>query len=287
MKHKNIITVLAFIIALFSGLASSMGIFSHDGNGPYKYETIRGKEITIYGVGLYKHMSAEVAPQGIAQDYVTFFVAIPFFLISLFFARKGSIQGRYLLAGSAGYFFVTYMFYMTMGMYNIMFLPYVILCGSSFIALYLILNSFDTANIKKIFNEKTPVKLTGGFLLFNSISITFLWLGIVIPPLLDGSVIPVQVEHYTTLIVQGFDLSLLLPTAFISAVLLIRKQPAGYLFAPVYFVFLSILMSALTAKIFAMSTLGYNVIPAIFIIPFFNLAAILCAFALLNNIKNE
>lgn len=37
----------------------------------------------------------------------------------------------------------------------------------------------------------------------------------------------------------------------------------GYMFAPVYFVFLSLLMTALTAKVIAMALLGYQVIPAI------------------------
>jgi hypothetical protein len=42
-------------------------------------------------------------------------------------------------------------------------------------------------------------------------------------------------------------------------------------------------MTALTAKVVAMAVLGQNVIPVIFIIPTFNLMAILC---MVNTIRN-
>jgi hypothetical protein len=284
MKYKQTITVLAFFIAVVAIAATRMGIFTTDGPGSYQYQSIRGKTITIYGKGLYKDMSAEVAPQGIAQDYITLFAGVPLLVISLFLARKGSLKGRYLLAGTLGYFLVTYLFYTVMGMYNKMFLAYVVLMGCSFYGFILLLLSFDTKNLDKSLRISTPVKWTGGFLIFNSIAIAFLWLSIVVPPLLDGSVIPGQVEHYTTLIVQGLDLGILLPGAFICGVLLIKKRALGYLLAPVYLIFLSLLMTALTAKVIAMSVLGYDVIPVIFIIPAFNLISIVSTVALLKNI---
>lgn len=230
----------------------------------------------IYGKGLYKDMSAEVAPQGIAQDYVTLFIAIPLLIISFFKEKKGSLKGKYLLTGTLGYFSVTYLFYTVMAMYNVMFLPYVILMGASFYSFILIILSFDANTLPNLFQPSTPVKFTGGFLVFNSIVIGLMWLSIVIPPLLDGTIIPLQVEHYTTLIVQGLDLGILLPAGLISGVLLIRKKTFGYLLAPVFFVFLSLLMTALSAKIIAMKILDYNVVPAIFIIPAFNVITIIC-----------
>jgi hypothetical protein len=261
-----------------------MGIFSNDGRGQFEYTSIRSKSVMIYGKGLYKDMSAEVAPQGIAQDYVTLFIAIPLLILSFFKAREGSLKGRYLFAGTLGYFLVTYLFYTVMGMYNVMFLPYVILMGASFYSFILIILSFDTNALQNSFKPSTPVKITGGFLVFNSIVIGLMWLSIVIPPLLDGTIIPLQVEHYTTLIVQGLDLGILLPAGLISGVLLIRKKPSGYLLAPVFFVFLSLLMTALSAKIIAMKILDYNVVPAIFIIPSFNVITIICCLIILRSI---
>lgn len=87
------------------------------------------------------------------------------------------------------------------------------------------------------------------------------------------------------LIVQGLDLAILLPCAFLSGILFIRKKPSGFLFAPVYLVFLSLLMAALTAKVIAMAHLGYNVIPVIYLIPTFFIIAVLCSIQVLRNIN--
>jgi hypothetical protein len=192
-----------------------------------------------------------------------------------------------LLAGTLGYFLVTYLFYTVMAMYNVMFLTYVILMGASFYSFILIILSFDTNALPNLFKPSIQVKTAGGFLVFNSIVIGWMWLSIIVPPLFDGTIIPLQVEHYTTLIVQGLDLGILLPAGFISGVLLVRKKPLGFLFGPVFFVFLSLLMTALSAKIIAMKTLGYNVIPAIFIIPAFNIITIIGAVILLRNCKRS
>ena len=277
MLPNRTLRILAILIVLFSAVATTMGIFTSQGNRTFQYDTIRGETVQIYGRGIYRHMSADVAIQGIAQDYVTLFAGIPLLLISLFGFQKNSIRSRFLLAGTLGYFLVTYLFYTAMAMYNILFLAYVTLLGLSFFALQLALNSLDAQKIRQRFSSKTPHKLVGGFLIFNSIMIAFLWLGIVIPPLADGTIYPVELQHYTTLIVQGFDLGLLLPISFVVGVLLAKGKPDGFLYGTVYIVFLSILMTALTAKIIAMALNGVNVIPVIFIIPAINIFTIICA----------
>ncbi|MDR9365684.1 MAG: hypothetical protein RI575_10130 [Balneolaceae bacterium] len=103
MKYQKPVTVLVLLITIMAGVASSIGIFSTGGPGPYEYESIRRETVQIYGEGLYRQMSEDVAPQGIAQDYVTLFIAIPFLWISFFRARSGSLRGRFLLAGALGY----------------------------------------------------------------------------------------------------------------------------------------------------------------------------------------
>lgn len=286
MKGDKTITFLCIGIALAAVVAAATGIFYKTGGSTYTYTSIRGNAVTIYGKGLYHHMSADVAIQGIAQDYVTLFIAVPLLVLSLLKARVGSLKWRYLLTGTTGYFLVTYLFYLVMGMYNSLFLVYTILAGTSFYLLLQLITTFDLAKLPHHFNKATPVKSAGGFLIFNAVCIALLWLGVVVPPLLDGSIIPEQVAHYTTLIVQGLDLAILLPAAFIIGGKLMKKQAIGYLWAPVYLVFLSLLMTALTAKIIAMALAGYNVIPAVFIIPILNGVSIFCATLLLKNIQS-
>lgn len=285
MKNKKTTTLLVILIAIFAFIATLAGITSTGGSGAYEYKSIRGQTVTIYGKGLYQHMSAEVAIQGIAQDYVTLFIALPFLLFALYRFRIQSLKGKFLLAGVLSYLFLTYLFYMNMAMYNSMFLVYVALTGLSFFALVLTLLTFETDQLPKIFKDKTPVNFIGGFLIFNAVIIALLWLGVIIPPLLDKTIVPIAVEHYTTLNVQAFDLSLFLPISFVAGLLLIRKSKFGYLMAPVYLVFLSLLMLALIAKLIAMAMQGVNIIPAIFFIPSIALVAIICSIILLRNIN--
>jgi hypothetical protein len=52
--------------------------------------------------------------------------------------------------------------------------------------------------------------------------------------------------------------------------------------APIYLVFLSLLMTALTAKLIAMDSAGYAIVPAIFVIPVLNALAVVLASGLLG-----
>ncbi|MHC1780239.1 MAG: hypothetical protein AB9922_08385 [Bacteroidales bacterium] len=287
MVNKKTTTFLVILIAMFAILASIAGITSTGGPGNYSYLSIRGENITIYGEGLYKHMSADVAIQGIAQDYITLIVGVPLLLISLFLALRGSFRGRFLLAGVLNYFFITYLFYMNMAMYNHFFLIYVVLTGLSFFAFAISLLSIGIKDLSDKFSNKTPFKFVGLFLIINSILIALLWLSVVVPPLMDKTIYPDAVDHFTTLVVQGFDLSLLLPISFVGGWLLIRKNNYGYLISTVTIVFLSILMTALVAKIIAMANAGVNVIPAVFIIPVIAVISIIGSYLMLRNIKTS
>lgn len=286
MKFKNRVSLLVLFIVVLSTAATLTGIFSSQGPGPYEYQSIRDQTVIIYGKGIYQHMSAEVAPQGIAQDVVTLGIGIPLLVLSLYLSRKGLFRGRLWLAGSLGYFLVTYTFYMMMGMYNQLFLVYVLLASTSFFAFTLTMLSFDLKNLSIYFGKKQPVWLVGGFLIFNAVAISLLWLGIIVPPFIKGA-IPLEVEHYTTLVVQGIDLAFLLPISFLSGILIIKRTTLGYLLASVYINFLVLLMTALTAKVIGMMLMGGNVGPPIFIIPLFNVITILCSVLNLIKIKEE
>lgn len=287
MKNQKTISILTGCIAFFSAVASATGIFYTAGPGSYPYQSIRDETITIFGKGLYHHMSADVAIQGIAQDYITLFVAIPILLLALWQIRKETLKARLFLAGVLNYFFLTYLFYMNMAMYNAFFLLYILLTSTSFFALVLTLLTIDIDILPLRFNRQTPVKPIGGFLMFLATSIALLWLQVIVTPLIDGTIIPKSVEHYTSLTVQGFDLSIFLPIAFLSGLLLVKRNPYGYLMAAVTLILLSILMGALVAKIIAMALAGVNVIPVIFIIPLFMVMAIASALILFKNITNS
>jgi uncharacterized protein with FMN-binding domain len=282
MKNSRTITALVILVMAAAAIASGFGVFTHAGPGPWEYRTVRGEMITIYGRGIYQHMSADVAVQGVGQDWVTLFLAVPLLGTALIRARRGSPRGRFLLAGVLGYFLVTYLFYLVMGMYNVLFLLYTLLLGTSFFAFGLTLAGIRQAELTALFAKQAPVRFCGGFLLFNTATVALLWLGVIVPPLLDGTVYPEGLHHYTTMIVQGLDLGLLLPLSAFSGVLLIRRHPLGLLLGPVYLIFLTLLMTALVAKIIAMGLAGVNVVPVVFIIPVITLISLISAALMLR-----
>jgi len=281
MKYQKLVAVMVICIAVLALVAAGAGIFTSHGPGPFEFESIHGEVIPIYGRGIYQNMSADVAPQGIAQDYVTLFAGIPALLIALFLTLSGSQRARLFLAGVLGYFLVTYLFYMAMATYNEFYLVYIALTSLSFYSFLLVLFSFDREELAASFSKTVPNKFVGGFLIFNAVAIGMLWLGVVMPP---GQV-PADVQHYTTLIVQGMDLSLLLPASFICGWLFLKGRKLGYLLGPVYISFLSLLMTALMAKIVAMTVLSGELVPPIFIIPVFNITAIVSTILVLRNYR--
>ena len=286
MKHEKSLSIFVYSIIILSLAAALAGIFTKGGPGNYLFDSIHGEEVLIYGKGIYRNMSQSAAPDGIAQDIVTIILAIPLLLISFSKARKGSLKWKLVLAGTLLYFLFTYLLYMVLIMYNELFLIYVLLASLSFYAFILTMISFDLEDLAARFDENISVKFVGGFLIFIAITVGFNWLGRIVPPLLDGSIIPEVIEHYTSLPVQGLDLAFMLPTAFLSGVLLIKRNNYGYLLAPVILNFLIIMMTAIGAKVIGQALQGVEgVLPVVIVFLAFAAIAAGSSFYLLRNMK--
>jgi len=285
MKNMKSIVILVFLISILAIIATSFGILTNDERGIDKITSVHGKVVELHGNGIYHNMSWDVAVQGIGQDYVTLFIGIPALLLGLFSTLKGSLKGKIFLSGVIFYLFINYLFYTIMAMYNELFIVYFSLMGLTFFALATLLFSFDLKSLPRKFTHKVPNKLTGIFLIVNTIMIAMLWFQVIIPPLVDGSIIPEQVQHYTTLIVQGMDLGLLLPLAFVSGIFFIQKKTLGFLLAPIYVVFLSFQMTALLGKIIAMSIVGVSAGPALIVIPTLLIVSITSSVLTLKSVK--
>lgn len=67
---------------------------------------------------------------------------------------------------------------------------------------------------------------------------------------------PIGLEHYTTLVIQGLDLGILIPTQVIAGVLLIKRKTFGYLLASGMTIKLITLLTALTAMIVGQAFTG-------------------------------
>jgi len=77
---------------------------------------------------------------------------------------------------------------------------------------------------------------------------TMMWLGRIVPPLITGTP-PFGLESYTTLVIQILDLGVVIPVTFLSAVLLLRKQPWGYLLSAVMCIKGMTMLTAISAMV--------------------------------------
>lgn len=271
------LTYLIVPLAILAVCAAAAPFVFTSGPGPERHTSIRGVEVVTHGAGPYRHMPAEVAVQGLAQDAITLAAGVPFLLITLAWARRGARAGHLALTGAVAYLFVQYVMYLAMATYNELFLLWVALVLLSSQALFRLLLAVPPAAFAREATSTAQRRYVGGFLIVNGALITLLWLQVIVPPLLDGTIYPAGLAHFTTMIVQGFDLALFLPPSLLAGFAYLRQRPLGDLLAPVYAVFVALQMLALLAKIIWMSAVGVSAGPALVMIPLLLLGAVAAA----------
>lgn len=196
-------TALIVVLALLAACAAVAPFVLTDGPGPQRHTSIRGVEIVTHGFGPYRHMPGDVAVQGLAQDVVTLVIGIPFLLLSLTWARRGARAGHLALSGAVAYLFVQYFLYLGMATYNELFLLWVALVLVSSQALLRLLLTVQPATFAVPSISVRSRRYVGGFLIVNGALIAILWLQVIVPPLIEGTIYPAGLAHFTTMIVQG------------------------------------------------------------------------------------
>jgi hypothetical protein len=282
-KSIFILTTLIFLLALF---AAGMGLFYQTPGQPYAYTSLRGEKVMINGHGLYYYDSVSSAAQMQGNDLIALAVGLPLLAISAWLAFRGSLRGKLLLTGTLGFFLYTYLSMTMNTAYNALFLVYIALFSISLFAFILSMLSFDLDDLPRHFSPRLPRRaiaitffVTGSFLLLA-------WLGRIVPPLLQGT--DPALENTTSLVIQVMDLGMIVPFAFLSAILLLRRSRWGYLLASVA------LMKFLTMGL-AVSAMGINMAlqgvpdsPVILILfLLITLVTVVLAVLLLKNVVSE
>lgn len=280
MKFTRTERILALLVCALALVATLVPALDHrPATGPTTCTAVTGNVITLYGIGPYRNMPADLAIQGIAQDWVTLLVAIPLLAIVVLVPQRDDGRTRRIfLAGLAGYFLVQYTMYLAMATYGELFMVWTALAGFSlhlFILAALPLAkatvSPDTgkpgATQADTGRKRAARVYVGWFLLINGTLMALLWLSVIVPPLMDGSLYPAGLAHLTTMVVQGLDLAFFLPPSLLAGWSYLTRRGRTTWLAPVYTVFLSLQMTALLAKIVGMSMQGVSAGPALVLIP--------------------
>ena len=255
MKHTKTVSVLVGLIGLLSLVSSLVGIIFSNGGESQVFQTVFGEAVEILGSGIYQNNSISVAAQGIANDYITLLIAIPALILSFIAYQRRTTQGLIALVGLMGYFLYTYTSYVFLWFYNPLFLVYVAIMSLSLFTFILLFSEFDANRIVTQFSEQLPIKSIVIYQVLVAVFLTLMWLSKLVPPLLMGTY-PVELEHYTTMVIQALDLGIVVPVALISAIQLNKRKPIGYILTSVILVKGTMMLLAILAMMINMILAG-------------------------------
>ncbi len=225
MKTKTLLCGLIWLLIL---LATATGAFYQTPGAPIEYVTVRGEQAIAQGSGLYRYDPAWFAREGVIWDVINLFVGLPLFAVAIYLSQRNSLRGRLLLGGLLFYFFYVYIMAMSGDAFNRLFLVYVAIFALSAVAFFINLHGIDMAPLPAQVSPRFPRRLFIGFTFMVGGTLIFLWLGRVIPIMINDQ-FPPEMAGLTTLVSQGFDLGLVVPLMLSAGILLWRRSPWGYL----------------------------------------------------------
>lgn len=285
MKYSSTLKILIPLIGLLALFAAGMGLFYQLPGEPYPFTSHRGETVMINARGLYYYDTVSSAAQQQGNDVVTLFVALPLLVVSTWMTFRGSLRGRLLLTGTIGFFLYTYLSMCMLTAFNALFLIYVAIFGLSLYAFILCMLSFDLASLPGHFSDKLPRGWIAALLFVISAFLSLSWLGRIIPPLVQNT--PPLLDNGITMVIQAMDLSLVVPLAILSGILLLRRSAWGYLLTSIFVLKAIALGLAVSAMVVNMALAGTPDSTAI-AIPFLVITALnlAAAFSLLRNIQS-
>lgn len=186
----------------------------------------------------YEKQLKAMLTQTVGQDYSNLFVIAPALIISVLFLRRGNRIARLLWAGTLLTNIYSYFIYCFAMPFNFLFHFYCAVLGLSLYTLLFFCISGSAADIQGWYGEGRSVKLPVAVLITIASLFTLLWLKDSLPAVLTNTA-PQNVMQAGMLTnpVQVLDFSFFLPLMFISAALLHKRYPLGYLLAPVALTF--------------------------------------------------
>jgi hypothetical protein len=165
------------------------------------------------------------------NDWITLVAAVPLLWFGTRLSGSGSIRGRLVVAGVAGYAIYNYAFYLFGAALNSFFLLYVVNFVLGIVTLGLVASRFDLTSLTSSLHGENPVRLIGGYLVFMAVGLAIVWLGIWGAYVFTGRPTPIEPEAFK--VVAALDVSLMVPALTVGGVLLWKRRPSGYLIATI------------------------------------------------------
>ena len=264
LKQIKIITILTIILSISLAIVSYFGAFVSS---------------------TYSRDSISMGVQGMGQDIVDLFIVVPLLILSLVFVRKGKINSYFIFSGILFYVLYSFFIYSFGVHFNNLFLLYCLTLGTSLYTFIIMIVQLSKIDIQNNITSKAPLKAIGIFFIIIAAMFYMLWLKDIVPAILHNSV-PSEVGENSLQVnpVHVLDISIALPGLIITAVLLLKKQKLGFIFTPVFLVFIIILAIALIGMVLMLKLKGLNDDISISVI--FSLLAIISSIFLIKFFKS-
>lgn len=228
----NIVLTLSLVLATLIIIASCVGLFVP---------------------GMYVRETSNWQAQSIGQDMIDLLLVTPVLIITSLQAYQKNKKALLLRGGVLFYLIYTYVIYCFDVHFNQLFIIYCFILGLSvYLFIWFILSKYKEP-MADWFDEMLPYRIIGVYMIVIAAVFYLLWLLQIIPANIKNTV-PKELSEagLFTNPVQALDLSVCLPAAMLTGVLLLRKHPLGLLLTPVvllFFVLMDITIGSLIVVI--------------------------------------
>ncbi len=211
--------------------------------------TITASVAGLLTPGFYSKETPNWAAQSLGQDIINLFFITPVLIITAILASQKNKTALPIWAGANLYLAYTFVIYCFDVHFNQLFLIYCFCLGlsvSSFIYFLIALRN-DCPGSDLV--TKTPLRFIGIYFIILSVLFYLLWLGDIFPHLLNNKIPPKLMEiGLATSPVEVLDLALILPSIFVTGILLLKGISIGFIMTPVlltFFVLMDVTISVL------------------------------------------
>ena len=176
-------------------------------------------------------------------------LVVPGAAIALAAARRGSLRGRLVWAGSMAYLVYSYLEFAVSGPFTPLFLVYVVTLALAVPALVVAAASVNVAALPRWFGGRTPRRLTAAVALLFACGLAATWLKRILLRVASADFGWPDAYGSVGQVVHALDLGLLVPLGIAAGILLLQRRPAGYLIAAIWLVVALEMGAALTAMV--------------------------------------
>ena len=187
---------------------------------------------------LYGRNNPAYVVQVVGVDLGNLLVIVPVLLVTVFLMRRDSKRAFIIWFGTMMYGLYVFTYNCFTLHFNHLFLLYAFEMGLVLYSLFIAVAGLSAETVRGWYAPQTRTTGTIVFLAVTGLFFIVLWLTEIIPATVTG-VIP-QSAAFSGLITAAFhalDLGVFFPAFLVAAILLLRKNGFGYLFAPAFITF--------------------------------------------------